>query len=241
MSFKNNTPSFIVLLILTQFSYSFSNGLDISDTDPSSVRSTLKPIISIIAVEQETPLPLLSFTEEPIVLIGCKFFSIASTNGLSTDIGFPTFWSGIAISPNFSLGGQIGIAKWKGDNINTTGFSFTLSSGEVDKKNLFSVSISHLYGPDDFHLRNLNATLGRYYKFSKWNLSFAYTAHFFQCKIHVTDNEDQDQNYKKIEKMKINHLRSGIYRDITKNINLGLELDASRTVLMIAFSIIGYL
>ncbi|RKY56617.1 MAG: hypothetical protein DRP89_01060 [Candidatus Neomarinimicrobiota bacterium] len=135
----------------------------------------------------------------------------------------------------------MGIAKWKGDNINTTGFSLATSSGKSDKKNVFSISVSHLYGPDDFHLRNINATLGRYYKFSKWNLSFAYTAHFVQCKIHVTDNEDQDQNYKKIEKMKLNYLRSGIYRQFTKKIIVGLELDASTSILMIAFSIIGYL
>jgi len=238
---KNNTISFTLLLILTQFSYSFSNGLDISNVNSSSVRSTLKPITSMIAVEQEAPLPLLSFTEEPTVMIGSKFFSIASINRKSIEIGFPTFWSGVAISPNFSLGGQMGLAKWKGDNINTTGFSLTTSSGKSDKKNIFSVSVSHLYGPDDFHLRDLNATIGRYYKFSKWNFAFAYTAHFVQCKIHVTDNKDQDQNYKKIEKMKLNYVRLGIYRQFTKKINAGLELDASTSILMIAFSIIGYL
>lgn len=228
------------------YEYAYSDGLDISQTTPSSVRAVLKPVLSLIVTAQEAPLPLLSLTEKPVIIVGDKFFSFAKPligdiiSDSQLDVGFSTLWGAVTISPNLKIGGHISAVMWGGDNLNSSGVVFSTAWGETERQNFFSVSVSHLYGPDDFHMRDIGLTIGRIISCSRWDIALAYTGHYLRCKVHVTDN-DSSGNYSSVEKMKFNHLRSGIYRHFSEEISLGVEIDVSPNILMLSFSLIGYI
>lgn len=226
--------------------YAYSDGLDISQTTPSSLRAVLKPVLSLIVTAQEAPLPLLSLTEKPVIIVGDKFFSFAKPlnrdiiSDSQLDVGFSTLWGAVTISQNLKIGGHMSAVMWGGDNLNSSGVVFSTAWGETESQNFFSVSVSHLYGPDDFHMRDIGLTIGRIISCFRWDVALAYTGHYSRCKVHIANSEFPDMNSKTLE-MKFNHLRTGIYRHFSEEISLGVEVDVSPSILMLSFSLIGYI
>lgn len=229
---------YIFFISLIPFT-SYAKGLDISDISPSSSRSYLKPILSALVVEQESPLFFLPSSEKPSIKLGSKFISLSNSDRLGFDPGFPAFYGSIAISPNISIGGEIFAFNWQYDNVHSIGPFFTTSWGTENKSNVFAVSVFHLYGPDDFHYHNLNLTYSRHYNVDKWDFALGLTSHLITCKIHVKDNVDTSQNYSKIEEFQFNHLKGAAYRKISKNFTIGFDMDISSYIIAIGFSIIA--
>jgi len=232
---QKNTPIPIFFACLIFLSAAASaGGLDLTYLNPASIDSLLLPVTSVIAAGQETPFSFLEIERSPSVRLAIKPAAAAIDYPFHTRIGFPTVWGAVAISPNLTIGGHIGLSPWQSDNIFTIGPFISSSWGDYRKWNNFSLSVNKLVGPDDFYTRNIHLNLARLYRSKEWLAGFGLAAHFMRCRIHVTDHPDATQNYGKTKEWSLIHLRGSLSRQFTTHLEGGAELDISTRISMLS-------
>ena len=244
MQLKNSITILIVITICSQSLQ--SDGLDLSNYPETEIGPSIVPVISLISVIQEYPMSFMFRPSKPSVTVGYKPapFSISLGeysifNDKNICWGFGSLIGGVSITENLTIGCNMISTGWGNDNLHSQGLSLNTTWGQDERFGGFGLAVSHLYGPDDFHVKDINATLANFFRHKNWRLAVGYSGHFSRCHIHIDDNDDENKNYEKAVNINTHNFRSGIYRIISEHLRVGMELDASVSIIVFSFSILS--
>jgi len=202
--------------------------LDFSDITQSQIRQVITPTLAMITTQQESPLNLFKTTERPLIKVAVKFPSLIKPSSENACIGFPSVWLAVGVSSNLVLGGHIATVGWRHDDVQSTGVHFATSWGKLERRNLFDVSINHLYGPDDFHTRDVNLAVSKNYRAGQFDFVIGGSVHFVHCRIKINDQDDVSLNYNTSKNVSLYELRSGMVRNFGQAHAVGLDLSLLR-------------
>jgi len=202
--------------------------LDFTDVAQSQIRQAITPTLAMIATQQESPLTLFKTAERPLMKVAVKIPSLVMPSGESAGAGFSSVWLAIGVSPNLVLGGHVAAAGWRHDDIQSTGVHFATSWGKPEQRNLFDVAVNHLYGPDDFHTRDVNLAIFRNYRAGQFDFVVAGSLHFVHCRIEINDHADASLNYQTTKNVSLYELRAGMVRNFGQAHAVGLDLSILR-------------
>jgi len=203
---------------------SSGQNLDFSNVIQSQIRQAITPTLASIATQQKAPVNLFKTEERPVIKIAVKVPSIIKQSDEFADIGFPSLWLAVGVSPNLTIGGHISAAEWRQDDVQSTGVHFAASWGKPRRRNLFDVSVNHLYGPDDFHTQDVNLAVSRNYEIGKFDFVVAGSVHFVHCRVEINDQDNASLNYETTKNMSLYEFRTGIVRNFGQAHALGLDL-----------------
>ncbi len=238
MNLINNKFKIFFLLLLVR--NIFAQELDLSGIEKSNIREEMKPVLSVLVCQNEVPSPIVSFSSSRKLLFGAKLVNGYKTYDKSQGLIIPSFFCGIVISSNLSIIGQISNGKWKNDNIENFGSAFNYTWGEEEKKGFFTFRVNHLNGPDDFHMRDIGFTYGKYFIKKHFEYFYGISSHYLRVKVHIDDCADPLDNFQKVKKSTLYHLRAGIFKNVNI-LKIGTEIDLSPELVMINFILSGIL
>ena len=245
MQLKKSISALIVIIIICS-KFLQSDGLDLSDYPETEIGHSIVPVISLISVIQEYPMSFMFRPSKPSVSVGYKAapFSISLGensifSGKNISWGFGSLVGGVSITQNLSIGCQMISTDWGNDNLHSQGLSLNTTWGQGDRFGGFGLAVNHLYGPDDFHVKDINVTLANFFRYGDWRLAVGYSGHFARCHIHIDDNDDENENYEKSLNINTHNFRSGIYRIMSDHLRVGMELDVSVSIIVLSFSILS--
>lgn len=213
-----------------------ASSLDITNVPIQLVRREMTPLLTVIGIQQEPPSALLFLSAQPSLTVAVKPLTVIKETGESFSSSFPTFWLAAGVSPNLGIGGHLGFADWRGDDLQTFGLLVDLSWGRSVKNNLMSLAVNHLYGPDDFHTQDINLIYLRYFRSNLIDIAIGWSGHFTKCRITIRDNPNTDLNYSVTKNFDIHQLRAGLYWHAGGNHIFGTELNISRKASAIGLS-----
>ena len=222
----------IFVSILSYFTLNASQ-LDLERVDEYKFRSHLRPVFSVMASQNELPLPMSCFNESRKILFGSSIFNIYNIYD-DEDNGdyIPAFWAGFVASPNLSLFMQMAHGKWHGENIGSFGPVINFIWGKEKNEYALNIGIHHLRGPNDFRVKDVSLSLIQNTKFKETNFYYGLASHYVNSVIEV-ENSDK----KKTINETIYHFRTGFYKKISF-FDMGVELDLSNETIITKYKIV---
>jgi len=216
----------------------FAGNLDLtllSGTQPDSV---LQPALSVISVQQSVPASLRNPIGKPAILTALKLPATGIDFSATFQLGYPTLWGAVAISPNLTIGGHLGASRWKEDNIISMG-PFAGTHWQSSRSlHSFSIGLYQLSGPDDFQSSTIHLDYQQVWQRPHWTVSAGAGISYSRCRIHVTDHPDASQNYRKTKEYSLVQLHGSLERDIRENLRAGVELNLSDKILLLSCHIV---
>ena len=234
LSVQRTYTPILLCILLSSALPSWASNLNLIHLTAAELDSVLQPVLSVVSVQQSVPALLQNPVGKPAILTALKMPAAGLDINGSTQLGFPTLWGAVAISPNLTIGGHLGASRWKKDNIISLGPYASTHWQASQALHSFSIGLNQLLGPDDFQSSAIHLNYQQVWQRSQWTLSGAAGFDYTRCKIHVTDHPDPSQNYRRTKEYTLLQLQCSLERKIYEHLSAGAAINLSNKILLIA-------
>ncbi len=232
---NNKFIKILMIMIISIFCYNNlkAQSLDLSGVAEQNFRTELRPILSIMASQNELPAIMGFYNSSRKLMFSSNIVNFYNIfDGNKNGIYVPAFWGGFVTSPNLSLFMQLSQGQWKGENISSFGPVINFIWGEEEKENVINISINHLRGPDDFRVKDISLSLMKKKKIAENWVYYGIAPHYIKANIKV-----EDTGINKSINETIYHFRVGFYKKI-KFIDMGLEIDLTKETIITKYKLV---